>query len=66
MADHQAALSLLSGLGRTCRSRLGSSGHRLRKIKKGTKVEHPFRVIKRLFGYTKARFRGLTKNDVQW
>ena len=25
------------------------------------KVEHPFRVIKRQFGYTKARFRGLIK-----
>ncbi|MEQ7825429.1 IS5 family transposase [Xanthomonas hortorum pv. hederae] len=26
------------------------------------KVEHPFRVIKRQFGYTKVRYRGLTKN----
>ena len=29
------------------------------------KVEHPFRVIKRLFGYTKVRFRGLMKNIAQ-
>lgn len=29
------------------------------------KVEHPFRVIKRQFGYTKVRFRGLTKNIAQ-
>jgi len=26
-------------------------------------VEHPFRVIKRQFGFTKGRYRGLAKND---
>ncbi|MDH1210546.1 IS5 family transposase [Pseudomonas chengduensis] len=41
-----------------------------RKIEKAkaqvrAKVEHPFRVIKRQFGYTKARFRGLVKNTAQ-
>jgi IS5 family transposase len=30
-----------------------------------SKVEHPFRVIKRQFGYTKVRFRGLVKNTAQ-
>jgi IS5 family transposase len=29
------------------------------------KVEHPFRVIKRQFGYTKVRYRGLSKNTAQ-
>ena len=29
------------------------------------KVEHPFRVIKRQFGYTKVRYRGLEKNTAQ-
>ncbi|MEN3788682.1 IS5 family transposase [Aeromonas veronii] len=29
------------------------------------KVEHPFRLIKRLFGFVKARFKGLRKNDNQ-
>ena len=29
------------------------------------KVEHPFRVIKRQFGYTKVRYRGLMKNTLQ-
>ena len=29
------------------------------------KVEHPFRVIKRQFGLTKVRFRGLAKNTAQ-
>lgn len=29
------------------------------------KVEHPFRVIKRQFGYVKTRFRGLAKNTTQ-
>jgi len=34
------------------------------RIKAGirAKVEHPFRVIKRQFGYTKVRYRGLRKN----
>lgn len=27
------------------------------------KVEHPFRIIKCQFGFTKTRYRGLTKND---
>ncbi|SBV49546.1 IS1479 transposase [Xanthomonas bromi] len=29
------------------------------------KVEHRFRVIKRQFGYTKVRYRGLAKNTAQ-
>jgi IS5 family transposase len=29
------------------------------------KAEHPFRVIKRQFGYTKVRYRGLAKNTGQ-
>ncbi|EGU35074.1 IS5 family transposase [Vibrio scophthalmi] len=29
------------------------------------KVEHPFRVIKSQFGFTKARYKGLMKNDSQ-
>jgi IS5 family transposase len=29
------------------------------------KVEHPFRVIKRQFGFTKVRYRGLEKNTAQ-
>ena len=29
------------------------------------KVEHPFRVIKRQFGYVKVRYRGLAKNAAQ-
>ena len=28
-------------------------------------VEHPFRVIKRQFGFTKVRYRGLKKNTGQ-
>ena len=28
-------------------------------------VEHPFRVIKRQFGFVKVRFRGLAKNTAQ-
>lgn len=45
-------------------------GRALRKIEYAksqtrAKVEHPFRVIKRQFGYTKVRFRGLVKNTAQ-
>jgi IS5 family transposase len=29
------------------------------------KVEHPFRVVKQQFGYTKARYRGLAKNTAR-
>ena len=28
-------------------------------------VEHPFRVVKRQFGYVKVRYRGLAKNGAQ-
>jgi IS5 family transposase len=29
------------------------------------KVEHPFRVIKRQFGFVKVRYKGLAKNAAQ-
>ena len=29
------------------------------------RVEHPFRILKRQFGYTKVRYRGLAKNTAQ-
>lgn len=35
------------------------------KAKTRAKVEHPFRVIKRQFGYVRVRFRGLMKNTAQ-
>ena len=37
------------------------------KLKAGVraKVEHPFRVIKRQFGYARVRYRGLKKNTAQ-
>jgi len=40
---------------------------RAEKLKAGirAKVEHPFRVIKRQFGYVKVRYRGLKKNTAQ-
>ena len=39
----------------------------LEKIKAGirAKVEHPFRVLKRQFGHSKVRYRGLKKNTLQ-
>ncbi|KAF1048545.1 IS5 family transposase [Xylophilus sp.] len=41
--------------------------HQLEKLKAAirAKVEHPFRVIKRQFGHTKVRYRGLRKNTEQ-
>jgi len=40
---------------------------RAEKLKAGirAKVEHPFRILKRQFGYAKARYRGLAKNTAQ-
>ncbi|WP_234817199.1 transposase [Xanthomonas citri] len=42
--------------------RLGRGGA---KASLRAKVEHPFRVIKRQFGYAKVRYRGLVKNTAQ-
>jgi IS5 family transposase len=36
-----------------------------RKAQIRARVEHPFRVIKRQFGYLKVRFKGLMKNTAQ-
>ena len=43
---------------------MGSILERLEKTKASirAKVEHPFRVIKRQFGYVKVKYRGLAKN----
>jgi len=30
-----------------------------------SKVEHPFHIVKNLFGYKKARYKGLVKNGAQ-
>lgn len=40
---------------------------RIERIKASirAKVEHPFRVVKRQFGYVKVRYRGLAKNGAQ-
>ena len=40
---------------------------KVEKLKAGirAKVEHPFRVVKRQFGYVKVRYRGLKKNTLQ-
>jgi IS5 family transposase len=48
----------------------GSEKDRLQAFEKAkasirARVEHPFRVIKRQFGYAKVRFRGLVKNTAQ-
>lgn len=36
------------------------------KAQPQAKVEHPFRVIKRQFGYVTVRFRGLMKNTAEF
>ena len=35
------------------------------KARVRSKVEWPFRILKRVFGYTKVRYRGLKKNH-EW
>ena len=32
------------------------------KARVRAKVEHPFRILKRIFGFEKARYRGIKKN----
>ena len=46
---------------------MGDLLNRLEKTKAAirAKVEHPFRVLKRQFGYIKVRYRGLFKNTAQ-
>ena len=40
---------------------------KVEKLKAGirAKVEHPFRVVKKQFGYVRVRYRGLKKNTLQ-
>lgn len=47
--------------------KMGELLDKAEKFKAGirAKVEHPFRVIKRQFGYMKTRYRGLKKNAAQ-
>ena len=39
----------------------------IERLKAGTraKVEHPFRILKRQFGYVKTRYRGVAKSTAQ-
>lgn len=45
-------------------TQMGAILEQLEKTKASmrAKVEHPFRVIKRQFGYVKVKYRGLAKN----
>ncbi|MEX3900723.1 IS5 family transposase [Paraburkholderia sp. BR10954] len=47
--------------------RLDAIFDQIERLKAGirAKVEHPFRVLKQQFGYTKARYQGLIKNTAQ-
>lgn len=49
------------------RTRLGALLDKAEKLKASVraKVEHPFRVVKCQFGFTKVRYRGLAKNTAQ-
>ena len=47
------------------RKKLDADKLKAEKIKASVraKVEHPFRYIKQVFGYSKVRYRGLAKNN---
>jgi IS5 family transposase len=47
------------------RERAKAQREERRKAQIRARVEHPFRVIKRQFGYMKVRFKGLVKNTAQ-
>ncbi len=51
-------------LGRSNMGRILESYERA-KASLRSRVEHPLRVIKRQFGFTKVRYRGLAKNTTQ-
>ena len=60
-------VAMRRGERRALKGRLGRMKERMEKNKASlrARVEHPFRVIKRQFGYVKVRYRGLAKNTAQ-
>lgn len=50
---------------RNARERARVMREETRKAQVRARVEHPFRVVKCVFGYAKTRFKGLAKNTVQ-
>ena len=50
---------------RNARERAKAMRAEKRKAQIRARVEHPFRVVKCVFGYVKTRFKGLAKNTVQ-
>ena len=50
---------------RNARERARVIREETRKAQVRARVEHPFRVVKCVFGYAKTRFKGLAKNTVQ-
>ncbi len=46
---------------------VGHLKRRIERVKAGlrAKVEHPFHIVKNLFKYRKARYRGLARNTAQ-
>lgn len=50
---------------RNARERAKAMREETRKAKVRARVEHPFQVVKCVFGYVKTRFKGLVKNTVQ-
>lgn len=60
-------VAMRRGERRALKGRLGRMKERMEKTKASlrARVEHPFRVIKRQFGYVKVRYRGLAKNTAQ-
>ena len=62
-----AAIKIFSGFWEGSYLERATSALRTTMFKAGirAKVEHPFRVIKRQFGYVKVRYCGLMKNTAQ-
>jgi len=63
-------VAMRPGKRKTLKTAGGTMGELLDKAEKlkasvRAKVEHPFRVIKRQFGFVKVRYKGLTKNAAQ-
>ena len=65
-SEHKHRKDASRSIAKRSNARKGLDGHKLKaeKIKPSirSKVEHPFRYIKQVFGYSMVRYRGLAKN----
>lgn len=67
MKDNTASMEIAMRPGKRRMLAKDSAAERIEQIKARlrSRVEHPFRIFKCIFGYTKVRYRGLAKNKAR-